>query len=378
MIIIVSYMLIIMLSVHIVFYCASAYYVYKNHKHSPAQLPLIQMSVSALSAILYWYFTARPFLFPNIRFVVPAFMCISMLLSYNAHKSLFDGRNYAVYRERISIQTLIIILVCFLLGFFKDPQTFVIDVDGRLPEWNSASLQIVCYYLQNLIYILAMQYLCVHLIIMFKSRLFSINNRTMQIRILGAIVAWLVTLLALMFVAIDLILAALIGDKYHYAINNVSLALICITSILFMSNTIPQRILEFIAYPIDEFIRGKRLREDRELGDLNRILEKITPNILRVPEASKYTLTIEINDSRDIIWTNIPREREDIKPEVEASFIVYCFKNDVVIQKNGKFPALDSKCANRKHILSVQRVVKRLLAKSISVNSGVIPRKRTL
>ena len=359
MIIIVSNITITMLVIHLIFYLASAYYIYKTAGKSPAQSTLIKMTAGVLCSITYWYIIARPFVLPQIRIILPTFMCASMVLSYNAHISLFDNYHRPIYREPLAIQTLVITIICLIIGLFKSPPSLIIDVKGPLTDFDLKNTQSISYYTQNTIYTLWLLYLSFQLIEMFYYRAMNIAERTIQLRLIAAMMAWFISAASLLVIMIDIVIAIIVGGIYHDTINIITLILISLTSVAFMINVVPQPLLEIIVSPINSIMEQRRKVQEMQLNHLSDIMVRIVPQIRRVSSNNKTTPMIEINDARDIIWSYIPRVDEMVLPDTEVTFIIDCLKSNTILQGHGPHLPLHPKQGTKQHALQLYKLISR-------------------
>lgn len=315
-----------------VIFISLSYYTHRaivvRHKDPGALIPALELVAAAMLLIVgeIGLFSENPIYIHRV--ISPPLMYYSLMLSIFANKWLFDGSHENIFRSHtfrlVSLASIITIILDILRG--NNTHTFL----GDLPYERTATYYI--YYIYGFFVPLCIE---LYLIYLFWTDAKQSEEFTYRIRRKCGALGWAVAAVGSLVIEFGLFYAIFVDDTYRNFSTVFFSSSITITSILLISNIIPQKWFNMIIFPIVIYDDKRKERRRTDKMYLYDRFVQIMPSIKHRPEnLFNKRLDIELQHARYLFWTYITRNKP-ITPRDEAEQIFEFIQSKRIIDKVG-------------------------------------------
>jgi hypothetical protein len=292
-----------------------SYYAYRavviRRRDAGASIPALELVAAAMLLIIgeVGLFANNPVYIHRI--ISPPLMYYSLMLSIFANKWLFDGSHENIVKSRafllVSLASIVAIILDVLRG--NNTNTFLSDLPYE---------QTVTYYLYYIYGFFVPFCIELYLVHLFWADAKQSEELTYRVRRKFGAIGWAVAAVGSLVMEFGLCYSIVIDDTYRRFSTVFFSSSITVTSILLISNIIPQKWFNVVIFPVvlyDNWRKEQRKAHKMYLYDR---FVRIMPSIRHRPEELfDKRLDIELQHARYLFWTCIPRNKP-ITPHDEA------------------------------------------------------------
>lgn len=152
------------------------------------------------------------------------------------------------------------------------------------------------------------------------------------------LLAFFGTLLGLLLVEVNLLLALLHHEEYRVLLNSLyHLILVLMAPFVALSYILPNAFFVKILRPLSAYKTFHQRRQQALLRSLHQTMVRIVPGVqLRCEPVHDLRILIEISDARQVIWS-FQQHLKSITPQEEAKYLLHLIHNNTVLMAPGEY-----------------------------------------